>query len=172
METIKRLVSKREQWLATTAPALCPMKSSQDILSLLWAHFYQNGDKQFEYDKIQLCVSASLEKEIKSKMTSRIASFTRQISFVEYQPNLVVSFQNLLNKKVHHEQYHSPYYIQAVDMKGDNFFDMINVVDLISSVLFSFQGSQQLAAHNLWNLYIGEDLRDILPLCIINSTFT
>ena len=43
---------------------------------------------------------------------------------------------------------------------------------MILSVLTAFRDSQALAAHNLWNLYMGEELRDALPSLIINAGFT
>ena len=70
------------------------------------------------------------------------------------------------------DRHYSPYYIQALDIKAENQYELISAVDLISSVLNAFADSQLMAAHNLWNLYIGEDLREILPLCIVNTTFT
>jgi hypothetical protein len=39
-------------------------------------------------------------------------------------------------------------------------------------VTTAFSDSQALAAHNLWNLYMGEELRDALPALIVNACFT
>jgi hypothetical protein len=51
-------------------------------------------------------------------------------------------------------------------------FDHGIALDLILSVLTAFCDSQALAAHNLWNLYMGEELRDALPALIVNGSFT
>lgn len=45
-------------------------------------------------------------------------------------------------------------------------------IDLVISVMHAFRDSQSLAAHNIWNLYMGEELRDALPQVIVNSCFT
>ena len=38
--------------------------------------------------------------------------------------------------------------------------------------MIAFSDSQQMASHNLWNLYIHEDLREFLPHFIINTVFS
>jgi hypothetical protein len=71
--------------------------------------------------------------------------------------------------------YYSPFYIPAVDIKLDSTnpaLDLSLAIDLVTSVMQAFSTSQSLAAHNLWNLYMGEELRDVLPHLIINTAFT
>ncbi len=68
--------------------------------------------------------------------------------------------------------YHTPFYVPATEIRLDSQFDLAIGLDLVSSVLTAFQDSQPLAAHNLWNLYMSEELRDVLPHLIVNSAFT
>lgn len=64
------------------------------------------------------------------------------------------------------------YILQAVEVKIENQFDTLNAMDLISSVIVAFSDKQSMAANNLFNLYINEDLRDFLPHLILNTVFT
>lgn len=73
--------------------------------------------------------------------------------------------------------YHfSPYFLQAAALKlmdtAQSQFEHAIALDLILSVTTAFSDSQALAAHNLWNLYMGEELRDALPALIVNAGFT
>lgn len=62
--------------------------------------------------------------------------------------------------------------MQATEIKLDSHFDHLLGIELVSSVITAFQDSQSLAAHNLWNLFMGEELRDVLPQLIVNAAFT
>ena len=68
--------------------------------------------------------------------------------------------------------YFSPYYVAAPEIRLDSQYELAVGLDLVSAVLIAFQDSQPLAAHNLWNLYMNEELRDVLPHLIVNSAFT
>jgi hypothetical protein len=76
------------------------------------------------------------------------------------------------NKAPASRAYHPPYYIAATEIKLESQLDLVVGVDLVSSVQTAFQDSQALAAHNLWNLWMGEELRDVLPHLIVNAAFT
>jgi hypothetical protein len=95
------------------------------------------------------------------------------VSFVEYQqPD-----SKLFDASLKGASYHfSPYYLQATPIKHldtpQTLFEHAIALDLILSVTTAFRDSQALAAHNLWNLYMGEELRDALPALIINAGFT
>jgi hypothetical protein len=63
--------------------------------------------------------------------------------------------------------------VPVVDFKQDlSKLELAVALDLVCSVTTAFSGSQSLAAHNLWNLFMGENLRDYLPQLIISATFT
>lgn len=68
--------------------------------------------------------------------------------------------------------YTPPFYIQATEIKLESPLDLVVGLELVSSVQTAFQDSQALAAHNLWNLWMGEELRDVLPHLIVNAAFT
>lgn len=62
--------------------------------------------------------------------------------------------------------------IDVIEIKaGESLFELLSALDMVNSVMIAFSDSQQMAAHNLWNLYIFEDLRDYLPHFIINTVF-
>jgi hypothetical protein len=90
------------------------------------------------------------------------------VSFVEYQqPNSKVFDPTHMKSSYHF----SPFYLQATPIKhlDHSVFEHALALDLILSVTSAFRDSQALAAHNLWNLYMGEELRDALPALIVNS---
>ena len=95
------------------------------------------------------------------------------VSFVEYQQPDSKVFDAALKGSSYH---FSPFYIQAIPIKHldtpQTIFEHAIALDLILSVTTAFRDSQALAAHNLWNLYMGEELRDALPALIINAGFT
>jgi len=66
----------------------------------------------------------------------------------------------------------SPFYLNTTDVKLESPLDHAIALDLVTSVIAAFQDSQSLAAHNLWNLYMGEELRDVLPHMIVNSAMS
>ena len=99
----------------------------------------------------------------------------KTLTFVEYQPiQTAHNFEVLVQgKQLCKDQYHySPYHVPVVEIKLENPLDQAVALDLVSSVFTAFRDSQALAAHNLWNLFMGEELRDYLPHLIVNSAFT
>ena len=95
------------------------------------------------------------------------------VSFVEYQqPNKAIFDASRANSTYHF----SPFYLLATPLKhldsSQTLFEHAVALDLILSVTTAFSDSQALAAHNLWNLYMGEELRDALPALIVNAGFT
>jgi len=96
------------------------------------------------------------------------------VSFVEYvPPNFQTSFEAYTKNQTINEHYYSAFYVPVIDFKQDlSKLELAVALDLVSSVLAAFSTSQSLAAHNLWNLFMGENLRDFLPDLIISAAFT
>lgn len=59
--------------------------------------------------------------------------------------------------------YHSPVASEASEVKDVNPIDYILTLDLAISLIVAFQDSKEMAAHNLINMYIGEDFRNGFP---------
>jgi hypothetical protein len=95
------------------------------------------------------------------------------ISFVEYVPPNFQTFEAYTKNQTISEHFYSAFYVPVIDFKQDlSKLELAVALDLVSSVLAAFSTSQSLAAHNLWNLFMGENLRDFLPDLIISAAFT
>jgi hypothetical protein len=95
------------------------------------------------------------------------------VSFVEYVPPNFQTFEAYTKNQTISEHFYSAFYVPVIDFKQDlSKLELAVALDLVSSVLAAFSTSQSLAAHNLWNLFMGENLRDYLPDLIISAAFT
>ena len=73
-------------------------------------------------------------------------------------------------------RYHSPFILRLLELKLNNIedfpLDILLLEDLIYGVIFGYCDSHALASEALINIFISEELKPILPLMIINVTFS
>lgn len=118
-------------------------------------------------------MSDKFQSELQSQVKFTMKDFATSISFVEYVAPNFEHFESFTKNQSMSEHYFSAFYVPVIDFKQDlSKLELAVALDLVSGVLAAFSTSQALAAHNLWNLFMGENLRDYLPDLIVSAAFT
>ena len=144
------------------------------MLSRSWDAIFQS--KLCISDRVLLSPTRPLVVELTTKIANMDQKITSlpQIFFAEFDDRrYAYSFKNATNPQFHSQRlrrYRSPHALPNAILPDK--FESVLALDLCMSVLLTFRDSQQMAAQNLINFYLHEELQDHVGEVIVQTVLS